>query len=342
MKIDVNKIPNRTMRKVYRKINSDFIGPDWIQNTNDSQTNSDSKGSNNSFALSKIPLDTCEAIKKVFMISNETAFDKAYEQVTHRSPLEVRRISVMHSSALCALLCFYRVSCQNKIAIKNANDNVVYNKVYFEVQNKVFNSPSNIDIVLVSDKAKKILFLESKFSEYLKHGQCVCSNKYKDVYDNLEIKKLGYTYANSTDGNSHIILSKGKGTNSFYIEGLKQMIAHFKGVESFCKNEHRCKHFLNNKRYELELPNDYDVYLGEILFNAWDDDDHSFKNYRAEYKKLAERLNDFNEAHGNEFKVLNNVLTYQEVFGENQPYALDEKVKQYYGLDKNCNIKKNY
>ena len=59
----------------------------------------------------------------------------------------------------------------------------------FEIKNIVFDikHPSNIDIVLISYESKKILFLESKFSEYLVGSKARnISDMYLDLY-----KKLG-------------------------------------------------------------------------------------------------------------------------------------------------------
>ena len=317
-----NIITDPTKKRIYEKLAKDWIEKEWIHRTIDPKTG---KPSNNSFTLSISNMFTepeiLESLITIFDITDSTAFKDAFKDATHGSGQEIKRISVMHSSALCALLCFYRVSDESPITI----DNVKYNKVLFEVQNTVFDNPSNIDIVLVSKEKKQILFLESKFSEYLYHGQYVCSQKYEKVFEQLNLKGLGYEYVPHKDDNSKIILSKSKrdGKNNFYIGGIKQMIAHFKGIESFCQNK-----VSKDGRLNLEKDyKDYQVTLGEILFDAWSQD-NSFTDYQKAYENLATCLNE----NANGFSMLNHVLTYQKVFGENQIYKLDKKVKEYYNL----------
>ncbi|HPY97818.1 MAG TPA: hypothetical protein PLZ06_02080 [Clostridia bacterium] len=318
MGIDFSKMTDKKKKEVYAKIDCTFIDSNLIRRTYHPITNRDSY---NSFMLSETKEpnkpDTAdytgkrELLKKIFKITDTSAFDAAYQQATSGNGQEGTRISVMHSSALCALLCFYRVSEENPIIINGVD----YDKVHFEVQNDVFNTPSNIDIALLSSKEKNILFLESKFSEYLSSGKYKCSIKYKRKYDTLRLKDIGYDYREDDD-KGKIILSKGK--NEFYIEGIKQMLSHYIGVERFCELKH-------TKNEELTLPVGYKVLLGEILFNAWSNQYSSFKNYSEEYKELAKHLNKQNNC----FFMLENTLTYQDVFIN---YPLEPRIKKYYRL----------
>ena len=93
------------------------------------------------------------------------------------------RILVLHSSALLPLLLFHSISPTNTIRISG----IEYDDVHFEVPNKVFNSthPSKIDVALISHKEQAVLYLESKFTEYLLGKS---SNSFSDKYKNIAEK----------------------------------------------------------------------------------------------------------------------------------------------------------
>ena len=99
-----------------------------------------------------------------------------------------------------------------------------------------------------------------------------------------------------------------------YAGGIKQMVSHFLGV----------KNTAAGKQFE-----DYDIYLGEILFkfpDSFEDANIKFKDYIQLYNTLAEGLNQLSE---DKFKVLDQCLTYQDVFKD---YDLEESVRTFYSL----------
>ena len=114
---------------------------------------------------------------------------------------------------------------------------------------------------MLLDKDKKnILFLESKFSEYLIPGPIEFSKtdyyeeKYNELRDTLNQMGIDYKIIPDKDGNKDkvIRLEKLNKDIQIYCEGIKQMISHFMGVETeFRKGSFKGK----------------SVYLGEILFN---------------------------------------------------------------------------
>ena len=93
-----------------------------------------------------------------------------FESATSGDGNEKSRILTLHSSSLLAFLCFNGVA-NHPITI----DGIVYDEVMFEVKNDVIDAslgkPSNIDVLLMGDNRKKLLFLESKFTEYLSGGK---------------------------------------------------------------------------------------------------------------------------------------------------------------------------
>lgn len=114
-------------------------------------------------------------------------WDLKYQQAVSGSGQEKDKITTLHSSSLLALLCFSNVSKYNCLKING----IEYDQVWFEVKNKVFDKPSNIDVVLGNSKTQDLLFLESKFTEYLSADNSAFAAKYLDFYKSIlpEIEK---------------------------------------------------------------------------------------------------------------------------------------------------------
>lgn len=158
-----------------------------------------------------------EALSKMFDLTVTTKMRELFKAATSGDGDERSKIVTLHSSSLLAFLSFFDVS-NHPITI----DKRQYNEVMFEVKNNVINnSPgkSNIDVLLMGENRKKLLFLESKFTEYLSGGKVTLSpHRYETFYNNLT-KKLdcpfsaGYPTVNSKTDNSQktqYALYKGK------------------------------------------------------------------------------------------------------------------------------------
>ena len=183
---------------------------------------------------------------------------------------------------------------------------------------------SNMDVVLYgkdSQNGKKvILFLESKFSEYLTWGKYsgISNHVYRKIYAQLShngvLERMGLIYEENPDNRAYSDLASIKGNTLHYAGGVKQMVSHFLGV----------KNTAAGKQFE-----DYDIYLGEILFkfpDSFEDANIKFKDYIQLYNTLAEGLNQLSE---DKFKVQSQCLTYQDVFKD---YDLEESVRSFYSL----------
>ena len=287
----------KKMKLIYKAIDYSFIKEEYIKNTYNSRWKRDSE---NSFMFSikkekdkpATNEDKLTIIENIFEIKDNSYVRDKYNQAINGSGKEEKRISVLHSSSLCSFLHFYNL--RKKPIIINK---VVYDEVHFEIQNQVFrnHNPSNMDIVLISNKNKKILFLEAKFSEYLlMTNHYIVNKEYKNIYEELNIN------------------------NVYKIIEKKQMISHYLGIKNFIYN----KKSIDEK---IKLREDFEVILGTILFDGWKDQDY-LRNYTEEYKKIVHILNkDKNKP--NNLKILDSVLTYQEVF---KNYNLNKRVKQYY------------
>lgn len=275
------------------------------------------KNSENSFSFE----DDC--IKNIFNIKSDFFHDK-YKQVTDKNKYEKKRIKTLHSSALLCLLCFYGVDNDNLLKMRLNNRNVFFHRSSFEVKNYFYkgHNPSNIDVKLEGyyedDKERiVVLYLESKFSEYLTLGkyQGISKEVYKDIYEEIECNignswDLQFSYEGDT-------ISMGeKGNNNHYCGGIKQMISHYMGVNNIDSSD--------------------DIYLGEIVFdfeNKVDTARKKLEDYNELYGSLSSALNKMTDKRQNVF-ILPKLLTYQKVFSitENPEYKLDHDVKSLYRL----------
>ncbi len=261
---------------------------------------------------------------------NPKVFAEKYQQAISGLGQEARRIRTLHSSSLLCLLCFYGISEKRPLNINLEGRQITFTSSHFEVKNPVGadetgrEHESNMDVVLWGKDAqtgkKVILFLESKFSEYLTWGKYsgISNHVYQKTYAQLEesgvLERMGLKYEECPDKPGYSDLDSVKGKTMHYAGGIKQTVSHFLGV----------KNAAAGKQYE-----DYDIYLGEILFkfpDSIEDAQRKFNDYNGLYKTLAEGLNQLSE---NIFKVIGQCLTYQDVFKD---YDLEESVRSFYSL----------
>lgn len=243
---------------------------------------------------------------------------------------EERKIRTLHSSSLISLLCFYGITSDNPLYLKLENHIIRFTEARFEVQNPVGTDEegkshySNMDVVLrgvdTSTGNNVILFLESKFSEYLSWGKYspISNLVYLDTYEKLinggYLDRMGLRYDSIDMDKCYSELASKSGRTRHYAGGIKQMVSHFIGVQNA----------IEDKKFK-----GCDVYLGEILYKFPDtiDPEHKkFNDYTGLYKTLAEGLNAISE---DKFKVIGNSLTYQDVF---KSFNLDKSVKMYYNI----------
>ena len=245
----------------------------------------------------------------IFGIKEKDIFLDKFKEVCSGSGGEGSKITTLHSSSLCAFLFFFKVSTKNPLKLPINGGEVEFDEVHFEYQNTVIKGASNVDIVLIGkDEEGKdiILFLESKFSEYLSGGQANISLKYKEkfpeIYNPKFLDDIGFEFKNNKEEN---ICKIGPKQGSVYSEGIKQMISHYIGIENYLKTpKKRCDSRI--------LPKDATVYLGEIMFDfSFKRAGECFDNYSKAYKNMAKELNSL--INNNEkFKVLEEVLQYSD------------------------------
>ena len=268
---------------------------------------------------------------EAFGISDPFLFKKKYAQAISGSGNAEKDFDALKSSALCALLCFYRV---RKLRIGE----VTYDTSYFEVKNSVLGNPSNMDVVLtgIDDEGRSaVLFLECKFSEYLDNGIETVSGKYfsgqgRRYFDAVKEAGLG-KYCSVDEGKTYHFF-----TPRAYSQGTKQVISHLLGLSSFLNREEGyCGELykgnvLPEGREALYEGHYQRVAFRELLF---DFKTPEFHKTLEEYRGLSNDVRKAFEDLIPEGLSFEEPLTYQELFAMNGNHEeVDPLVAEFYGL----------
>ena len=286
-----------------------------------------------------------ETLSKIFDLTITPEMRELFKSATGGDGDERSKIVTLHSSSLLAFLCFYDVS--NHPIIIDEIDKTEYNEVMFEVMNDVINAslgkPSNIDVLLMGENRKKLLFIESKFTEYLSGGKVfLSSDRYKEFYD-LLLDKLDLPFKASFDKVNHkpdkshsepfvteeyCLKSKNGERTSKYLGGIKQAFSHLLGIATGPANQQAS----GNEAYKMSLlENAEEIKFASIVFNC---DNGKFEKYDELYKSVFENSNVIKETIKEVLKkrelkltIVPHLLQYQEVFQTNFLY---EKVREFY------------
>lgn len=261
---------------------------------------------------------------------NPISFPAKFKEAIGGDGQEYRRIRTLHSSSLISLLCFYSVSETKPLSISIDGHNIEFTESHFEKKNPIGRDEegkpheSNMDVFLKGrDKATGrdvVLFLESKFSEYLSWGKhteisnFVYWETYAKLFNRGYLNRMGLKYDHMDKNKQYSELSSIKGRTHHYAGGIKQMVSHFIGVKNIT---------------DTEAYKNCDIYLGEILFRfpeTVDPKNKKFNDYTHLYGILAEGLNSISDS---KFKIVGQCLTYQDVF---KAFDLEETVKTFYSL----------
>lgn len=299
----------------------------------------------NSYSFSNIST-TCENICsnrliELFGITDKDLFKEKFHQSCSGSGDEIQRIGTLHSSALCALLFFYNVTEKHPLTLTVEGKECIFIHSRFEFKNPVIKNPSNMDVTLVgryADSGKPvILFLESKFSEHMERTdkKLDISGAYKDhkfskaVYDEIP-KKLGLNVSGkktvkSKDGKTEKEIFTLSSSEPCYLEGIKQMISHFIGVNNFITQGP-----ITYDPLVSYVRSDAHIYLGAILFDKGIGDFEiskgvkCFESYKEKYKSLADILN----SQGTPVHVIKELFSY--TMFENSDFIKENKIKRFY------------
>lgn len=263
---------------------------------------------------------TIEFFLKTFGITNEKQFRKKFAESISGDGDELTKNNALHSSSLCALLCFYNVK-TNHLTF---ND-IVYNDVYFEFKNKVVRNPSNMDVVLTGkDKNGKdsILFIECKFSEFLGTkssplGESYKREPFKHIFDSFQYEE-----------------------RKVFQYGLKQLVTHYIGIKHFITEDTAKYKKLMKKYYrksEVDRINLYrsfeNVSFLEVIFEF--DKEPDFQQYLSETKLVFKALEQERKTDNLNLNLLG-TITYQYLFRDYgngiNSQVLDPVIRDFYNI----------
>lgn len=263
------------------------------------------------------------SVKDVFKI-DDPVFCSKYVQAISGDGQEANKMMPLHSSSLASLLVFYSVSKDNPIYGKVNDKEEKFTESLFEVKNEVCEGSgnfSNVDVVLRGDGC--VLYLESKFSEYL--GSRPVAVKKVDYYDVIygrltdTLKKAGVQLL-AKDGKRFL---EREDETAFYNEGLKQMISHYLGVTTEI-----CTGRLKTAEKKIAL--------GEVLFYFGDVvpvSSKKYESYEAAYAILRKGLEDCVKEDDTNL-IINDLTTYQSILGleSNRQFLMNlpENIREFY------------
>lgn len=292
--------------------------------------------SNWSLTFSAGEKSNAEFLKSLFVIDVEN-WDEKFKEATTGIGQESQRILTLHSSALLALLTFVNISRDNPLWLLGEK----YVKCWFEVKNNVIEgrNPSSVDVLLQAESGN-LLFIESKFTEYLEASSPNIVESYKSIYETLLPLIYGMPLQmvfpkKFTEGGKDIIgfglkpKSERRDFQNLYLTGIKQSISHLIGISKGPSADDNSQWSDNIDGKKLRY--------GTILYRL---KSSAFANYNNFYHQtigkitsdnLAECLNGHSAPFVGQIEVLPNLLTYQEVFGKSG-FKLPERVKRFYKL----------
>lgn len=249
---------------------------------------------------------------------------------------EKEKIMTLHSSSLCAFLHFSAINEANPFRFGTID----YTKVLFEVKNDVIvpsdreNKPSNIDVLLFNQDCKHLLFLESKFTEYLSGGKATLADKYRVFYEALMSAKHGRGFSfKASEIDNKYCLNNGDPSHG-YLGGIKQAFCHLLGIATgACVTQSDG----NNGIYTQNLlENAESITFASIAFNC---DSDKFSNYSELYNSTFQKANigcikdallkvvPDSENTIKKLHIHPLLLSYQEQFKD---IELSERVREYY------------
>lgn len=320
-----------------------------IEETYDQRTK---KRSNWSKSFSAKKGEELETLSNVFGFPITPKVKTLFKSATSGDGDERRKILTLHSSSLLAFVCFHQIS-----SVPIVIDGIAYDEVMFEVKNDVIDAalgkPSNVDVLLLGENRKKLLFIESKFTEYLSGGRAYLSEeRYKAFYDillrnntfNFNASKLPIRHKPNkehaepsfTDEHSEYCLNTGEQTKG-YFGGIKQAFSHLLGIGTGpAINQAK-----GNEHYNHELLDSADeIKFASIVFNC---DNKKFTSYNKLYTSIfsnesaiKESINEVIQEKGithekiiGKLKIFPNLLSYQTIFKD---YPLHQNIRKFYSL----------
>lgn len=187
------------------------------------------------------------------------------------------KAEAVHSSSMLSYNLLYWINDENPFEFEG----VKYTKVYFEVQMRTLRGssyPANLDVVLEGEKdnGRHLLFIESKFLEYLEKGKFDLSESYE---------KQEKWYNNKIDWNKVIKDAKGLCEQKGYNGGIKQAITHLFGIHGLM-NKDALKWFNKNSNLTIDSFDNAHIAFANFIFEPNEEEFCEEHNAYANYKEL--------------------------------------------------------
>ena len=275
-------------------------------------------------------------------------FYEAFKVAMEGQGDELSDVNSLISSALLSLLTFYPLfgnTDKSKYLTINGEQ---YYRCFFEVRNRVINRPSSVDVALISVDEKKILFLESKLSEYADgvEARHEYGKGYKSLYEECGLFSIALSkHFRLGERKDKLILKSLDDKEKIYIEGIKQSISHLIGL---VRGPQFYKQGYYPKDYYEEYEDFYEkadvIEYATILFDpaAFNVNTEEFKAYSELYsktiiehgKEIVDCIKSWDNGES-EYKkrieILDRILTYQGLLSdENNRRLIAESVLKYY------------
>ena len=263
-------------------------------------------------------------------------FKKAFKIATEGQGGEISKVNSLISSALLPLLVFFRLfGNKENISIRwnlpGIEEEVIFDRCFYEVRNEVIKLPSCADVVLYSSTQNIMLFLESKFTEiYTLETKKKYGKGYIDLYKQEQIKDALTPKLRVTSNKDNLILES---DNPCYIEGIKQTISHLIGLVRGPKDYGTKFPEGYSKKYYTsynEAFNRSRLYYGTILYDltTLGVDGNSFTDYYELYsdvigkhgESIIKAIKEWAESKRytvsskNDIHIIEHPLTYQQLF----------------------------
>lgn len=265
--------------------------------------------------------ESWKSLNGAFKFLRVDGFYEKFKQAVSGDGHEWKRITRLHSSSLLPFLLFSQVSSKKPIKVRiNCGQEETFSEARFEVRNWLElrdRHPSNVDVVLENDTT--ILFLESKFTEYLARERKVEISKSR-YGERLEKLRKALDKVKVELANGFLRSSEGR-----YLTGIKQLVAHYMGLEYALDLGKGGNKYNQGGNETLSIAN-RKVYLGEVIFEFGGSD--AFTDYQQLYSAVVPELLETCQLKCKPM-ILPKPLTYQDLFAD---YELDEDVGQFYQL----------
>lgn len=240
--------------------------------------------------------------------------NKFQEMFDNGSGGELRsKAEAVHSSSMLGYNFFHWIQNETPLTI----DGITYTKVFFEVKMKVFNNttPANMDILLIGEQngRTKLLFIESKFLEYLESKPYKLSKRYRGVPEWSSFIKDVDKLVNST--------------KCKYKEGIKQGVSHLFALSNLFQ-EDAFNVFNDENHLSINRILSDDIRFINLIFEPSTNYEYEytcFKKYRDLYSGFIDIVEN------NHIKVKPEFMTYTKLWKEIEQQIKDanEDLHQY-------------